>query len=1065
MSWQLADTVASIPACFEAQVAARPSAPAIAGTAWQPTYAELDAASNRLAAALLDAGVAGGERVALLMRHDAPLMAAQLAVLKAGAIVVVLNPGDPPSRLARLREDTAPTLVLADDPQRERALAAGFADSSMLVVDERPDASPHEAPVIAIAADDLAVLMCTSGSTGSPVAVAQSHRNVLHNVLRHSNGLGLRADDRIVLLASPSGGQGAGTVWTTLLNGAALCPFPVHECGMNGLAEWLRETGVTVLIASASLFRRFLSVLDDAGLPAIRLVRLGSERALASDHEAWRARFPAHCAFANTYSSSETGAITQHIIGREAKLRRGPLPAGRPAQGIEVLLRAPDGSEPAPGEMGEIFVRSRHLSPGYWGEAELTAQRFAGAGAGEGDGDGEGAALFRTGDLGYRDADGLLTVLGRVDDLVKIRGNRVSLAEVETALGGLAGVGGAAVLADDSKEGETRLVAYVSPTVERVPSTAELRGALRERLPDHAVPVRFVLLDELPLTPHGKLDRAGLRRMRSPERVLADSAAPEERPRAMPTGETEELIAALWARVLGREGFGREQDFFEIGGDSLAAAEVAVGMGSALGIQVGMGAYACQPTIAGLAGLVARLRATASGGPDPPLCGSPPGEPQPASFAQERIWRHCQVPEEARRWVLAAAAAIRGDLDGDALRRSYDHLIRRHPALRTTFAERDGRLLQVIEPARATEMRLLDVSGDPDPPARAAAILRELARALFDLERGPLLRLALVRLGKREHQLLRVVHHITCDGPSWSMFMNELAQVYGALSGGEPPPLEDELPLSYGDVAAWQRERMRSGGPRHSRLLARWREVRAERATAPPFRRPAPVSGVHPREGVIHWGLQPAVTDGLAELAREAGATYYMVRMALYAALLAAETGERELIFGTYVTTRRQSETLGMFGCFTQLAAVRLTVPGEVTVGGWLALVRAEVLDVNDHADLPYETLMEELAREGKSPPGIETVFALKEARPPLRFAGLELGPPTHTMEHYMPSGFCFFVDRLREQDECRTDFDANVYDPTRVAAFIGRYRRLAAELCGDRDRPLWELVERSGEG
>ena len=1057
MSWVLADTVCSIPERFAVQVRANPEKQAIAGTDWEPTFAELDWAANRLAAELLERGAKRRERIALLMRHDAPLMAAQLAALKVGAVVIVLHPSDPPARLRRLREDTSPSLLVTDEEHRVLALRAGFPHAAIVVSADRPDATTHAAPTTAIEPDDLAVLMCTSGSTGRPVAVAQSHRNILHNVLRHTNGLGLRGDDRIVLLASPSGGQGTGTVWTTLLNGATLLPFPVVERGMTGLAEWLESNGVTVFISSASLFRHFLATLGERRLAEIRLVRLGSEQALSGDHAGWRRHFSPSCTFANTYSSSETGAIAQALMGAEAEPRSGRLPAGHAAEGVEVLVLGEGGVELASGETGEIVVRGRHISPGYWGEEALTDARF--------ETESNGVRRFRTGDLGCRGADGLLSVLGRSDNLVKVRGNRVSLMEVETALASLPAVAGAAVLAGETPRGEMHLTAYVAATP--LISVAELRGQLRRTLPDHSVPGAFVFVEQLPLTPHGKIDRHKLEQMDTQQSATVNTPGPEVPPtRPMPTGETEELIAELWARVLDREGVGREQDFFELGGDSLAAAEVAVGIGEALGVQVGMQAFARRPTIAGLAELAARLRAAAKGEQESPLQHAPEGTPQPASFAQERIWRHCQVAEEAPGWVIAASATLDGQLDVEILRVGLERLLRRHPAaMRTRFPEREGQVLQVIDPPIALELPVYDLSATADPTEAAFALLRELALEPFDLERGPLLRLSLVKLSEEEHLLFRVCHHITCDAPSWRIFLTELGELYEAELRGEAPPLAEELPFTYGDVAAWQRERMRPGGAQHRAVLDRWRDVPVERATAPPFRRPVPVEGVAPSDGVIRWGLPAAVADGLASVGREAGATFYMVRMALYAALLAEETGDPGLIFGTYVTTRRQAETLGMFGCFTQAAGVRLAAPAvEATVGNWLAEVRSAVLDVNEHTELPHETLMEELAREGVVLPGLETVFALAEYRQPVRFAGLELGPAQRSTEHYMPAGFVFQVNRLFELDDCRIEFDANVYDPAQVKAFIARYQRLAGGFCGELDRPLGELVKSSAE-
>ncbi len=1056
MSWRVADTARSIPELFEAQALRNPARMAIGGTAWRPTFAELDGAANRLAHALLERGATAHTRVALLMRHDAPLIASVLAALKTGATVVVLNATDPPARLEQLRADTTPALIVTDSGHRSLALRAGFARDAIVGVAERPDGAPHPAPGIGVAPDDLALLLCTSGSTGRPVAVAQTHRNVLHNVLRHTNGLGVCGDDRIVLLASPSGGQGAGTVWTALLNGATLCPFPVIERGLTGLARWLDDNGVTVFVASASLFRHFVATLDGACLPGIRLVRLGSEQALRSDFEAWREHFSPRCSFANTYSSSETGAIAQHLMGADAEPAAGRLPAGRAAQDTEILVLGEDGAELAPGRTGGIVVRSRYISPGYLGEEALMARRF---GTGE-----DGVRWFRTGDYGCRGEDGLLTVLGRSDNLVKIRGNRVSLSEVETTLSMGAGVAGAAVCASVSPRGDTRLTAYVVPAPVLAATPTGLRRELRTKLPDHAVPSAFVFLEQLPLTAHGKVDRERLAQLEATAPAPPAASAPEGATAELPASETEEIVAALWSRVLERDHVGREEDFFDLGGDSLAAAEIAVGVQQALGVEIGLRAFATEPTVAALAHTAERMRmAGATDESERPLERAAKAGPPPASFAQERIWRLCETPQAADGYTVAAALQIRGPLDVRMLRLGIDHLIRRHDQLRTTFAEREGRLVQVVHPAAPVEMPLLDVSAAADPATQAGALLREAASTAFDLERGPLVCFQLVRLSPEEHELHRINHHIISDGWSWRVFLQELAALYEARHGGRPPALAEKPPLQYGDFAAWQRRRMEPGSPRRRALLAWWREIaNGGEVTAPPFAHGSPVDGVPPSEGTISWGLPPQISSGLGRLGREAGATYYMVRLAGFAALLAAESGEPELLLGTYMTTRGQPGTRSMFGCFTHLAPLRLCCAGELTVAEWLARVRVAVLDANEHAELPYERAAEELHREGVTLPGIQTLFAPTERQPAMRFAGLEVASPEHSIEHYMPSGFSFLVDRDREIDGCRVDFDARIYDPVRVGAFVERYQRLAAELCGGAGRSLRELLDRS---
>ncbi len=1059
MSWTLADTARSIPAAFAEQALRRPQRTAIDGTSWRPTYGELEGAANRLAHALLERGAGAGARVALLQAHDAPLVASALAALKTGAALVILNASDPPARLAQLRLDTTPALVLSDDRHRAQALRAGFREQAIVAVGERLDGAPHPPPCYPIDPDALALLLCTSGSTGRPLAVEQTHRNVLHNVLRHTNGLGLRADDRISLLASPSGGQGAGTLWTALANGATLCPFPVMDRGLAGLAGWLRDTGVTVLIASASLFRHFLSTLDGPCLPGVRLVRVGSEQAFSGDYESWREHFSAGCLFANTYSSSETGAIAQWPVGAAEQPADGRLPAGRATEGTEILVLDEHGAELPPGTEGEVVVRARHISPGYWGEEELTARRFSA--------EPDGLRRFRTGDRGRLDEHGVLTVLARSDDVVKVRGNRVSLAEVETALNLVEQVAGAAVVAGESALGETQLLAYVVPASDPAPSVGDLRRELRRRLPDHAVPSAFVLVGQLPRGPHGKVDRAQL----APpgrERPPADDASTNGLGGEEPVGEVEELIAGLWARVLDRPRVGRDQDFFELGGDSLAAAEVALAVHAALGVEVGLRAFAAVPTVAGLAELALRRRASAGDSASPAVEGALRArvgtEPPPASYAQERIWSLCSTPRQSAGYTLAAATSLRGPLDVDALRASIEGIVRRHEALRTTFAASEGQLLQIVHPPAAMELALHDASAAADPAGEASSLLARAAQTPFDLETGPLLRVALVRLAPDDHQLQRVNHHIISDGWSWRVFMEELARGYEAHVRGERSAV-GELALQYGDFAAWQRRRTQPGSPRRAELLSWWRELAQWEATPAPFERERIHEDASAAEARIHWGLPDELTSALALLGRETGSTHYMVRLAIFTALLSATSAAQRLLIGAYATTRGHPETRTMFGCFTHLVPLRLACAGEPTVGAWLARVRTAVLDASENAELPYEHATEELAREGVALPQVRVLFAPSEAHPARRFAGIESTPCEHSLEHYMPSGFSFMVDRDHEGEGCRTDFDARVYEPALVRAFTERYRRLAGLFCGDPGRPLGELVADSAQG
>jgi amino acid adenylation domain-containing protein len=1039
MTWGLADTEQSIAARFAEQARLHPSKPALAGTAWEPTFAELDAAAGHLARAVI--GRCGASaRVALLLRHDGALFAAALGALRAGATVVALNWSDPPARLERIRAEVDPDLLLTDAAHAALARRAGFGPDEIVTVAERPDDTAGAAPEVEVHPDELAFLIYTSGSTGRPKGVMQTHRNMLHNVLRQTNGLGIRSDDRIVLLASLSGGQGLATACTALLNGATLCPFEIMGRGVTGLPGWLSRHGVTVLVVSASVFRAFVHTLGDERLPAIRLVRLASEAAVAADLSAHRRHFGGDCLLANALASSEAGIIAQGVIPPDAQLPDGPLPVGTAAEGIEIVLRDEDGvATPADGA-GEILVRSRYLSPGYWNDPAQTAARFSDEANGRG-------RAFRSGDLGRFSRDGVLTVLGRRDGMVKVRGNRVELAEVEAIVAGHPDVAGAVVCASSSPRGDTRLAAYVTTQPGGQAAAEDLRRSLRVSLPDHAVPTSFVFLEAFPLTPHGKVDR---------ERLAAlEPAPPSPGPAESAVGETEGVLAGIWSRALDLERVGRQEDFFDLGGDSLTAAVIAAGVHAAFGVDLSLGAFTEARSVARMAELVDALRSAANGDDRPPLTRAPRTEPPPLSFAQERTWRTCQVPEAAAPFTVAAAFGLSGPLDVTTLRRGVDEVFRRHEMLRTTFDVRDGRPVQIVRAPAPVELPLVDRSDAPDPAAAADELLRQEARVPFDLGQGPLVRLRLARLGDDEHWLLRVHQHIVSDAWSWRIFFDELGALYE--SGGQPDALPPEPAIQFGDFAAWERHCQHTGGRHVEEQIAWWR--RALEAEPPPmqlpFARAAPRDDAEPADGLAWWGLPPPVSQALDRLGREAGATHYMVRLAVFAAQLALETGADDLVLGTYMTNRRRAALQRVFGMFSNLVTLRLRFPGHPTFREWLGQVRAAVIDTSAHAEIPREPLCDELRRAGVAPPEISAVFGTMNPPPPRRFGGLDLTPQRRTVFEHMPWGFSFAVNQLDEAEGCCVDFDARIHDPAGVRSFIAGYQRLASAVAASPDVAL----------
>ncbi len=585
------DAAQSLVTYFEKIVETHRARKAIASGNWQPDYAALNATANALAHALVSHGLLPGERVAVLMRHDGPLVAAIVAILKAAGVVVVLPSSDPVARLQQIIADAEPRLLLTDAANRD--LAAKLASEKIILCFEEHSTATSQNPDLNIAPDALAFLIYTSGTTGRPKGVMQTHRNILHNALRISHGAQITPHDKITLLASPSGGQGLSTLWCALLNGAATCPFAASEREFSALGNWLTTHHITVYVSSVSIFRHFMKSLDETGVfPDIRLVRLGSEKATLSDFAAYRKHFSSECVLFNTLSGSETGNITQHRFHHGYKISGGTLPVGWPAAGIEILLLDEHGRNVETEEVGEIVVRSRFLSPGYWRNESLTAERFSDDPAEN------GMRRFRSGDFACRDANGALVFMDRKDNRVKIHGYRIEISEIEGALNDLAEVEQALVCARDDEAGEPRLVAYIILRAGADCSATELRRKLFAILPNYMVPSAFVFLDNFPLTPHGKIDRQALP---APAAVNGSSRT------IVPTRDiVEHSLARIFESVLGVSPVGLRDDFFELGGTSLQSVEAMVAIEETFNVALPPSTLVERSTIETLAPLLSR---------------------------------------------------------------------------------------------------------------------------------------------------------------------------------------------------------------------------------------------------------------------------------------------------------------------------------------------------------------------------------------------------------------------------------------------------------------------------
>ncbi|HST57606.1 MAG TPA: amino acid adenylation domain-containing protein, partial [Longimicrobium sp.] len=794
------------------------------------------------------------------MERSLELMVSLLAVLKAGGAYVPLDPGLPAERLAYMLDDSGVPLVLAQAALREAITAREGVE--VLAVDalaERLAVEPAENPAGGAGPDSLAYVIYTSGSTGRPKGVMNAHRGVVNRLVWMQAEYRIGAAD-VVLQKTPFGFD--VSVWEffwPLQQGATLVMArPDGHRDPAYLQEVIEKRGVTTLHFVPSMLQPFVETADPARCGSLLRVVCSGEALPPALVQRFYERFPAPVQLHNLYGPTEAAVdVSYWACAREDAA--GVVPIGRPVWNTRLYV-LDAALEPVPvGVPGELYIGGVQVARGYQGRAAMTAERFVpdpfyARG---------GARLYRTGDRARWRADGAIEYLGRLDFQVKIRGFRIELGEIESVLRAHESVADCVVVAR-ADAGEQRLVAYVVGDVE----TEALRAHVRRSLPEYMLPSAFVLLDALPLTANGKLDRKGL-----PAPDFASAADRYVAPRT----PAEEVLAGIWAEVLRLERAGVEESFFDLGGHSLLATRVVSRVRELFGVELPLRALFEGPTVAELAGRVEEM-GRAELPVLPPVVPTDRTGPLPLSFAQERLWILHQMEPEGAGYNMPWSGRLRGHLDACALERALGELVRRHEALRTTFSPVEQGAVQVIHPAATVGLPVLDLTGlAPEiREAEARRLAREDAERPFDLERGPLLRATLLRLAGEEHVLLLTMHHIVSDGWSMGVLFRELFTLYQSLSqpsGAERPASAlPPLPVQYADFAVWQRGWLR--GEVLRRRLDWWRERLggAPPALELPTDRPRPA--VASSRGASHGFRLPAeTTRGLRSLARREGAT------------------------------------------------------------------------------------------------------------------------------------------------------------------------------------------------
>jgi amino acid adenylation domain-containing protein len=579
---------------FESQVRKHSRRLAIKTSDREWTYDELNRAANRVAHAVLAARGERLEQVALLCEPGAMAIAATLAVLKAGKTYVPLDPAVPKARNDFILSDAQIGLIVADDENFLLACDLAPEDVAVLNIDALESRLSHENPGLHIPPDRLSYLMYTSGSTGEPKGVVQDHRNVLAKVMGWVNVVHISPGDRLSLLRALNVSGSIRDLFGGLLCGAAVLPFDVKREGLAHLAAWLSGERITIYNSVVTLFRNFGATLTGReNFTSVRLIKLSGEPVYKRDVEIFKKHFPNNSLLINMLATAEAGSTRVYFIDKDTAIHENLVPIGYPMEGCEVLLLDGDGKALGANQVGEIAVRSRYLSPGYWRRPDLTAAAFLP------DPEGGDARIFRTGDLGCMLSDGCLVHRGRKDSHVKIRGYSVELAEIEAALLELDEVKEAVVTTKENSQGNHVLVAYVVPTGVSPVAVGAFRRGLAEKLPDYMIPSAFIVLDRFPLIGPGKVNLRAL--------PVPGTARPDlDVAFALPRTPVEEKIVEIWSQLLDVEEVGIHDHFLDLGGDSLLASRIISRVIEVFQIEVQLRILFDTPTVADMAGLVQR---------------------------------------------------------------------------------------------------------------------------------------------------------------------------------------------------------------------------------------------------------------------------------------------------------------------------------------------------------------------------------------------------------------------------------------------------------------------------
>ncbi|TDB95655.1 amino acid adenylation domain-containing protein, partial [Micromonospora fluostatini] len=1033
---------------FAQAVARYPDRTAVSDGDTLLTYAALDRAVTRLAAEILGRVPQPGARVGLLLPRSVDLVVAALAVLRAGASYVPLDRAAPGSRLELILDDARPALVLSTTDDARQLPDA----TPTLLLDGPRQAPTQPATFPPVPASSVAYTIFTSGTTGRPKGVQVSHTNVTRLFTSSHDLFRFGCEDVWSLFHSFAFDYSVWEMWGALLHGGHLVVVP-EETARDPAAfrRLLREQAVTVLSQTPTAFRTL--VHEEPNWPdrlPLRLVVFGGEALTFADLAPWVAKYGDHAPeLVNMYGITEitVHGTYQRVRAHDVSDQRSMI--GVPLPDLGVLLVDGELRQVAPGETGEIVVTGPGVALGYLNRPELTRQRFLDLR----DEHGQPVRGYRSGDLARRHPDGGLEYLGRADQQVKIRGFRVELSEIEHALRRHPAIRHAVASTRPGGGGEVEIVAHVVPAGTAVPGEPELRGHLNAWLPDYMVPTAIGVLDAVPMTVNGKIDRTRLPDLTA---TVAGDTAPSR-----PRHPADELLCLIFAQVLARPAVTMDDDFFALGGNSLTAIRLVNRVRAVLGWNVGVKNLFEARTPAALI-----RRTTADTDSRSPLTAQDRSPEAPLSYAQRRLWFLHQIHGANPAYHIPHALHLTGRVDSAALAAAVRDVMVRHEILRTRYPERNSEpVQQILAPERIGTCLVTRTV----PAGLLDEAVTESTRRPFDLTTDLPLRAELLVTGAESSVLVLTLHHIAADGWSLEPLIRDLATAYAARRTGLEPRF-DPLPVQYADYAIWQRDLLgetTDPDSRISRHLRYWSHLLdgVPEELDLPADRPRPATASFDGE-MLPLRIDADLHRHLLELARESGATVNMVLQAATAALLTRLGAGTDIPIGNVVAGRDDQALHDVVGFFVNTVVTRTDTSGNPSFVELLRRVRTGNLAALDHAEMPFDRLVEMLnpVRSPARHPLAQVMLGAQNSIPsgPL-LAGLTVEPQP------VGTGTAKFDLSVKFEERYDTDhaplgirgaleYSADLFDRGTVERIIQRLLRLLTVVAERPDTPLWRI-------